>query len=59
VPAERKLGIAAGLAWLRVSDATVVYTDRGISPGMKQGVAAALAAGKPVEYRTLYDTVAK
>lgn len=53
IPEERALGIAAGLAWHGVADATVVYTDRGISPGMQHGIAAAQKAGTPVEYRTL------
>jgi len=53
VPAERQWGIDAGHAWYRVADAAVVYTDHGISPGMEGGIAAARAAGKPVEYRTL------
>ncbi|HUJ44104.1 MAG TPA: hypothetical protein VLW52_10895 [Opitutaceae bacterium] len=53
VPAERRKGVDAGLAWGRVADATVVYTDRGVSPGMKRGIAAARAAGRPIEYRTL------
>jgi hypothetical protein len=53
VPAERQLGIAAGLAWITVADATVVYTDLGISPGMMAGIQAASLAGRPVEYRTL------
>ncbi|WP_197022729.1 hypothetical protein [Hyphomicrobium sp. 802] len=50
-PAERALGIAAGFAWGRNADATIVYVDRGISPGMKQGIKDAEAAGRPVEYR--------
>lgn len=53
VPGERAAGIAAGLAWVKVADATVVYTDRGVSPGMQYGIAEATMAGKPVEYRTL------
>lgn len=53
IPAERKLGIEAGLAWGRYADATVVYTDLGISPGMKQGIARANAERRHVEYRTL------
>lgn len=53
VPAERAHGIEAGLAWGRVADATVVYTDRGISRGMRYGIAAAEKAARPVEYRTL------
>lgn len=50
---ERELGIAAGLAWLKVAQASVVYTDRGISGGMRQGILAAEEAGLPVEYRRL------
>lgn len=53
VPFQRRLGIEAGLEWGRVADATVVYTDRGFSGGMRQGVTAAVAAGRPVEYRSL------
>lgn len=51
--AERRLGIAAGLAWLPRVDASVVYTDHGISGGMQQGIAAAQLAGVPVEYRQI------
>lgn len=53
VPDERQWGIDAGLAWRRVSEGTVVYTDRGISVGMAYGIMAARSAGKPVEFRTL------
>lgn len=53
VPEERQLGIDAGLAWRHVADATVAYTNFGISRGMEYGIAAAKAAGIPVEYREL------
>jgi hypothetical protein len=53
VPAERQWGIDAGLAWRRVAEASVVYTDRGISSGMEYGIALAREAGKPVEFRSL------
>lgn len=53
-PFERQWGIDAGLAWGRVADATVVYIDRGISRGMNLGIVAAMAAGRPVEYRSLH-----
>lgn len=33
-PAERQRGIDAGLAWRRVADRAVFYTDRGWSAGM-------------------------
>jgi hypothetical protein len=52
-PAERALGIEAGLAWGKVAEATVVYDDLGVSPGMAQGIARAVAEGRPVEYRRL------
>jgi hypothetical protein len=52
-PDEREMGIAAGLAWLKVAEASVVYMDRGISPGMEEGIAAAREAGIPVEYRRI------
>ena len=53
VPAERRQGMDAGWAWYRAADACVVYTDRGLSPGMEAGIAVARAAGKPVEFRSL------
>jgi len=52
-PVERAQGIDAGLAWRKVAEASVVYTDRGISPGMRYGIDAALRAGRPVEFRKL------
>lgn len=53
IPAERAWGIDAGLAWRTVAQASVVYTDRGITKGMQYGMAAATDAGIPVELRTL------
>jgi hypothetical protein len=54
VPVERQHGIEAGLLWGSAAEKTVVYTDRGISRGMRYGIANAEAAGRPVEYRQLY-----
>lgn len=51
--AERALGIEAGLAWGERADATIVYTDLGISLGMKLGIEQAERMGRTVEYRTL------
>lgn len=50
---ERQMGIDAGLAWRDVAQATVVYTDHGMSAGMRYGIGRAEAAGVPVEYRSL------
>lgn len=53
-PEERRIGIEAGLAWGQVADATVVYTDKGISRGMAIGIERAHAEGRPVEHRMLH-----
>jgi len=52
---ERAMGIAAGLAWGRHAEATVVYQDLGISPGMWQGIERAEREGRPVERRNLQE----
>lgn len=53
VLAERKLGIEAGLAWGEKSVKTVVYVDRGVSPGMALGIENAKKHSRPIEYRKL------
>lgn len=53
IPVERQHGIDAGLAWRAVAEASVVYIDRGVSRGMEYGIAAARAAGIPVEFREI------
>ena len=53
IPEERALGIAAGLAWGAKAEATVVYEDYGISPGMQRGIDRAREVGRPVEFRSL------
>jgi hypothetical protein len=50
---ERWRGITAGLAWMPMAEATVVYVDRGISSGMRKGIEAAKEAGRKVEYRRI------
>jgi hypothetical protein len=52
---DRSLGIAAGLAWGKVAELTVVYTDLGISPGMKQGIDRAKEEGRPIEHRSIWE----
>lgn len=53
LPWERERGLHAGWAWMRACDAVVVYSDRGLSPGMIRGIAQARLVGKPVEQRWL------
>ncbi len=51
---ERSKGIAAGLDWAKAAaQKTVVYTDLGVTPGMHEGIVAAIEAGRPVEYRKI------
>jgi hypothetical protein len=63
-PEERRLGMEAGFAWgraLEPADCTnlarkakrVVYTDRGISGGMAEGIKLANKMDQEVEYRKL------
>lgn len=53
LPHDRARGIRAGFAWRKLTAKTVVYTDRGISGGMRYGVEHARDIGHPVEYREL------
>lgn len=52
-PAERAAGINAGFAWRKLATKTVVYTDRGITGGMRYGIEHAKEHGHAVEYRVL------
>lgn len=53
IPEERQLGIDAGLAWREVSVGSVVYTDYGISRGMRYGIEAAQQSGKSFVLRQI------
>jgi len=55
IPAEREAGIRAGFAWRQVADATIVYTDLGVTHGMAYGIADAKQRGTTIEYRILPD----
>lgn len=52
-PEERMLGIEAGLAWFRVCDAVVVYTDYGYSRGMAGAMGRARGMRVLIEERTI------
>lgn len=54
IPEERQLGIDAGLAWISVAEATVVYADLGITAGMQYGINQAKKQGLEVEIRYLF-----
>lgn len=50
---ERMLGIRAGLAWGVVADLVAVYTNLGISGGMRQGIDHHTKHGRLIVYRSL------
>jgi hypothetical protein len=52
-PEERKLGMEAGWEWMRAADLVAVYTDKGITDGMRGGIDRAKQLGLPIEYRSL------
>lgn len=53
VPKERQFGMLCGFSWMFKADAVAVYTDRGISKGMEDGIKAAKEYGLTVEFRSL------
>lgn len=53
IPAERERGIEAGHAWSQAAQKVVVYSDLGISPGMKLGLDRHKQNGIVVEERQL------
>jgi hypothetical protein len=56
-PHERAKGIEAGFAWRPFVRMTVVYTDRGITEGMRRGIEhAKTMTWHHVEYRELGHT---
>jgi hypothetical protein len=54
---ERQLGMTAGWEWLSVADFVAVYTDFGISWGMRAGMIKADAAGVPIIFRSILGGV--
>jgi hypothetical protein len=52
-PVERGLGIKLGLAWRRVADYSVFYTDRGWSSGMIDAFDSAVREGRHFRFRAL------
>ena len=53
IPEERNWGIEAGLTWGKQASKTIVYTNLGITGGMKKGIQRAKEEGREIEYREL------
>lgn len=52
---QRHWGMESGFAWGAKADLCAVYTDRGISGGMEEGIRRAVQNGLSIEYRTIHD----
>ena len=50
---ERAWGMRAGFCWGEKADLTAVYTDLGISEGMREGMKAAEYARRTIEFRNV------
>lgn len=57
VPAARLQGLRSGFNWYGKADLIAVYTDLGISEGMRMGIEQAAYLGIPVEQRKLPHSV--
>ena len=55
VAAQRELGLTQARAWYDVADLCAIYTDRGISDGMKRGIEYANKIGLKTEERSILD----
>lgn len=53
IPAERNLGIEAGLAWRNQASMQVFYTDRGWSRGMLAALIQAVIEKRDFEFRAM------
>lgn len=53
--ADRILRSGAGMAWQAAVEALVVYTDKGLSAGVREAIQLAKDLGLPVEYRRLVE----
>lgn len=53
LPEERRLGMEAGFAWGACAELVAVYSDRGITRGMYQGIDVARSRDIPLEYRRI------
>jgi hypothetical protein len=52
-PVQRELGIKLGLAWRRVADYSVFYTDRGWSKGMLDALDSAIRENREFRLRSM------
>ena len=50
---QRALGFKCNYSWYEVAEACIIYTDYGISSGMRSGMRFASSRGLPLEERTI------
>lgn len=59
MPEQREMGMTLARNWYEAADLCAVYTDRGISWGMEQGIEYANSIGLQVDERSLSEEDAK
>ena len=52
-PAQRRQGMEAGFAWGQKADLCAVYMDRGVTPGMTEGIDRARDLGLVIDCRAI------
>ena len=55
IPEQRKLGIDAGLEWLKFAEKHVFYVDNGFSKGMLDALKISVENNISIEFRKLYQ----
>jgi len=55
IPEQREMGMSLALSWYDAADLCAVYTDLGISDGMKKGMGYAKSIGLTIEKRSISD----
>lgn len=58
-PYERQLGIRLGIAWGERADAIGIYSQLGVSSGMRQAISEYKARGKVIEWRSIDDRIVR
>jgi hypothetical protein len=58
IPAERRMGVEAALAWLSHAQVLAVYIDHGVTPQMREAMDRAAGSGVIIDVRRLNATAA-
>lgn len=56
---ERQLGIRCGLAWGQHASLVAIYSQLGLTPGMRQAIEFYKSIGKEIEWRGIDDRIVR